>query len=127
MKRIIALVITALCLTAGAEAQEKPARVQKIFPVKYGDPQRLANLLGVFGARINIDSAMKVIAVDGPADAVSALEEALKRLDVPTPAEKNIEFVFHILYAQPKGEGEKLPAEMEEVTKRLRSLFSYQS
>jgi len=119
------LILALLVLALPAAAQEAD-RVQKIFEIKHADPQRLANLLSVFGVGMQVDNAMKIIAVQGRRDSVSALEDAIKRLDVPSPAQKNVELTFHILQATPTQLEDKPPAELEDVTKRLRALFSYQ-
>ncbi len=124
--RLLITMLVVMFTAAGAWPQERPVRVQKILQVKYADPQRLANLLSVFGLKLQVDSAMKVIAVDGVSETVNAFEEALKRLDVPSPAEKNIELLFHVLMASAKPVAEKLPADLEEVARRLRAVFAYQ-
>lgn len=127
MNIIRSLILTvALPVLILPQEAPKPSRIQKIIEIKHADPQSLANVLSVFGVDMRIDAGMKIIAVNGLRESVVALEEAIKRLDVPTPAQKNIELTFHVLQATPGALPDKPPAELDEVTKRLRSLFSYQ-
>ena len=71
---------------APQESRRRASRsgaVKRIIPVKYADVKSLANTLGIFGCGIVPNVDLKVLAVSCPADVVAAIEEAVKRLDVP--------------------------------------------
>jgi hypothetical protein len=67
-----------------------------------------------------------VLAVRAPKEVLDAIEDAIKRLDVPPPPAKNIELSVYLLIASIQDNAEnKLPAELEPVVKQLKSMFSY--
>lgn len=107
-----------------ALAQEKE-QVTKIIEVKNVDVQALPSLLLPFGAGIQISPHLRRIVVSGRPETVSAVEEAVRRIDVPAPAPKNIEITAYILMASPQPGG-SVPPELEGVAKQLKNLFSYQ-
>ncbi len=80
------------------EETRKPQQetVKRIIPVKYVDVRSLADTLSIFGCGIMRAVDLKVLAVSCPsADLVTAIEEAVKRLDVPAPAVKNVELTAY--------------------------------
>ena len=96
MKRIF---IALALIAAPVWAQEKPDdRVQRLVPVKYMDPLAAQNLLRDFGVDIRMDRQMKVVALSGKRSAVDTAEAAIKQLDVPGAAQKDIDLtVFFIV------------------------------
>jgi hypothetical protein len=105
---------------------EKRERVQKIFEIKHADIDQLAEVLRLF-APIQANRQLRVIAVSASRDVVAAVEDAIKRFDVPPPATKNIEMTVYLLMALSEQTGAKnTPAELEGVLKQLRSVFTYQ-
>ena len=120
MKRLL-LIALMTCVPLIAED------VQKIIELKHTDVGTIQNLLTVFGVQIRAGAAgSRVLAVSGNKESVAALEEAVKRLDVPQPAKKNIELTVYMILAD--GEpGGKVPPELEGVVKQLRGLFQYSS
>ncbi len=130
--RIVSALLAAGLLAAPAAfPQPEPAkavaakRLTRIFEVKHADVDRVAKILQFFGA-VKSDASLRIIAVEASAETMSAIEEMLKKLDVPAAAQKNVELTFHILHATPEPAVGKLPAEMEPVTRQLRTVFSYQ-
>jgi hypothetical protein len=61
----------------------------------------------VFGYGIKADRDMHVVAVSAPAEAMSAIEDAIKRLDVPAAAPKDIDLIVYLVVAseQPSAGG----------------------
>jgi hypothetical protein len=110
-----------------AQPPELP-RQQRIFMLKYADPRHVADVLGVFGYGIRADRDLHVVAVSAPAEAMSAIEDAVKRLDVPTAAPKDIDIVVSLMVAseQPSAGGGP-PPEMQPVADELKKIFSYKS
>jgi hypothetical protein len=101
--------------------------IRKIFEIKYQDVHQLADVLGVFGIPVHSNSALHAISVTGPREVVGAVEDAIKRLDVPIPPVKNIELTAYLLVASlEQGTPKSPPSELEGVIKQLRATFSYQ-
>jgi hypothetical protein len=96
--------------------------------LKYADPRHVADVLSVFGYGIRADRDLHVVAVSAPAEAMSAIEDAVKRLDVPTAAPKDIDVVVSLMVAseQPSAGGSP-PPEMQPVAAELKKIFSYKS
>jgi len=110
-----------------AQAPEPP-RQQRVFTLKYADARHVADILAVFGYGIRADRDMHVVAVSAPAEAMSAIEDAVKRLDVSAAAPKDIDLVVFMVVAseQPSAAGE-LPPELQPVADELKKIFSYKS
>ncbi|HTT65681.1 MAG TPA: secretin N-terminal domain-containing protein [Bryobacteraceae bacterium] len=106
----------------------EPPHEQRVFVLKYADAYHVANVLAVFGYGIKPDRDMHVIAVSAPPGAMTAIEDAIKRLDVPTAAAKDIDLVVYLVVAaeQPSA-GAGLPSELQPVADQLRKIFSYKS
>ena len=126
MKRTMLALTLVLSLHAAQDPPKAEPRVQKIFQIKHADVSRLAETFRLFAA-VRVDSQLRVLAVDGSVSAVAAIEEAIKRLDVPSSAEKNLELTFHVLMAgqQAPAENTAVPADLEGVLRNLRALFPY--
>ncbi len=120
MKRLL-LIAVMTCVPLVAED------VQKIIELKHTDVGTIRELLTVFGVEIRAGApGSHVMAVRGNKESVAALEEAIKRLDVPQTPKKNIELTVYMILAD--GEpGGKVPPELEGVVKQLRGLFQYSS
>ena len=120
------LLLTLLC-AAALFAQESVSRIVKL---KHVNPDSLFSVLSVLAGkqvRWQQDAKMRIIALNGPASSLDALEEAIHRLDVPPPVEKNVELTFHILLASAQPEGTVVPAELNGVAAQLRSVFGFKS
>jgi hypothetical protein len=136
MKRLLfALLLIALPLAA-QEAQPKappPAaapHVQKLFLLKYADPTHVANLLGVFNASVRPDSDMHALAVETTSEAtMTAIQEAIQRLDVASAASKNIEMTAYLLIGNETAgtEPSAMPKELDGVVTQLKNAFAFKS
>lgn len=100
----------------------QPDSVVKVFQIKYADVNQLARIFTAFGVPVQANEANKAIAVRGPKEIVAAIEESIKRFDVPPPPVKNLEFTVYLLEssAQPGG---KLPQTLDPVIKQLKTTF----
>jgi hypothetical protein len=111
----------------GAQKTERPPEAfgRKIVTIKYADVNQLASILRPLGfADGNRD--MRVITIGGSPEAIVAMEEAIKRLDVPPPAVENIELTAYLLVASDQASTKNTPAELEGVIKQLKGVFPYQ-
>jgi hypothetical protein len=132
MKRcFLALLMLAVPLTAqdDKKAEAKPpATVQKLFVLKYGDPQAVQQLLRVFHADINANRDMRVLAVDATQETMSAIEDAIKRLDVPAAAPVNIDLTVYLLVGhEAEAAGGAVPKDLEPVVTQLKNAFAFKS
>lgn len=104
----------------------EPPRQQRIFVLKYADPRHVADVLGVFGYGIRADRDLHVLAVSAPVAAMSAVEDAIKRLDVPTAAPKDVDLIVYLVVASEQpAPGAGLPPELQPVADELKKVFSY--
>jgi type II/III secretion system protein len=98
--------------------------VQRIFEVKFADVDRLAEMLRLFGPVFS-NPELRVITVSGSPELVAAVEDAIKRFDVPPQATKNIELTAYLLVASDHTTSNTLP-ELDPVVKQLKGIFGYQ-
>jgi hypothetical protein len=138
MKRLLfALLLIALPMAAQeakkedekSNAQPAPARVQKLFLLKYADPIQVANLLRVFNASLSPSSEMHALTVEATKPSMAAIEEAVQRLDVPSAAPKNIEMTAYLLIGSESAGAEPsaMPKELDSVIVQLKNAFAFKS
>jgi len=105
----------------------------KVFEVKYRDPNSLANVLtrltsGFKGAGITPNAEFKTLTVRDFPENIATIEEALKRLDTPGAPHPNIELHMHVLLASNAGSGSvEVPAELKDVLAELRGTLNYKT
>lgn len=135
MKRLfLGLLLMALPLVAQEEkkAEAKPAAptVQKLFVLKYADPQSVRNLLLVFHASIDANRDLHVLAVDTTPDTMAAIEDAIKRLDVPSAAPTNVDLTVYLVVgheAESPAGSVAVPKDLDSVVTQLKSAFAFKS
>ncbi len=131
MKRILLAIIlmAAPVLAQNADPNEE---IQKLVRLKYAEPRSVNILLANFGVRIQIDDGMKVVALSGKRANVTTAEEAIKQLDVPTAAQKDIELTVYFVVAgsgpsmDPRL-GSPIPADLESTVATLKSTFPFKN
>lgn len=103
----------------------------KVFEVKYRDPNSLSNALhalgsGFKGSMISHNAEFRTITVRDFPENLAIMEEAIKRLDTPAAPRPNIELHFHVLIASNTGTSTPdMPAELKEVLTQLRGTLNY--
>jgi len=101
---------------------------KRIFQVKYADVRSLRRVLDVFGYRVDADTDLHVVAVSAPADVMTAIEDAIKRLDVPSAAPHDINLTVYLLLASERpGSDEGLPDGLPAVANQLKGVFAFKS
>lgn len=125
MKRLL---IAALLLAAPVLAQSEP-NVEKLVMLKYAEPRAVENVIRVFGLNTTINEQMKVIALSGRKDKVASAEEAIKQLDVPAAAQKNIEITVYFVAGsdQPVPPGNPVPPDLQNTVTQLKTSFPFKS
>jgi hypothetical protein len=118
---------------AAAEPAQRgpgPGQVQKVFIVKHGRVEELARILSIFPAAITSSdrSGLSVLAVSAAPAVVSAIEETIKRLDVPPPPAKSVDVTGYVLECSASGgEAGTTPAELQDVVAQLIGTLHYKS
>ena len=105
----------------------------KVFDVKHRDPRTLIQALsalgsGFKGATLSYSNEFKTITVRDFPENIAAIEEALKRLDTPQPAQSDIELRMNVLLASNvEGVTAQVPADISDVVKQLQATLNYKS
>jgi type II/III secretion system protein len=105
----------------------------RVFEIKYRDPSGLLQVVrplgsGFKGATVAYDRQFRTLTVRDFPENIAAIEEAIKRLDVPEAPRPDIEFSVHVLIASNSpGASEEYPADLGDVVKQLKSALKYKS
>jgi hypothetical protein len=136
------LVASALLMPAGAQEGTTPkplppplapkrgprdGDVQKVFVLKNVRADDLAELLSVFPAQItNVErTGLSALSVSAAPAVLAAIEETIKRLDVPPPPARAVEVTGYVLECSAKAEGGSAPSELQDVVAQLKRTFGY--
>jgi len=115
-----------------APAQDVKKFAVKLFEIKYRNPDSLANALyalgsGAPGSTMQPNSSLGTLTVRDFPENIAAIEESLKRLDVPNKSPVSLEFQLHLIAASMK-ESEKpreVPKNLEPVVEQLKSTLKF--
>jgi hypothetical protein len=124
---LLALVSLALPLAAQEQKQE-PARVQKIFVLKYADPRQVRDTVVAFGPS-NANTELHTLTVTATPESMKAIEDAIARLDTPAAAPRDIDLTFYLVVG---GEGDlaaarPFPKDLDSVVTQLKNAFAFKS
>src|ERR1039457_6747094 len=97
MKRLILALAVIAMPTLAQVGQDPSEHIQKLVTLKYADPQSVAGLLHDFGVELRVDNRMKVIALSGNRNRVTTAEDAIKQLDIPAAAQKDIDLTVYFV------------------------------
>lgn len=136
---VVTLVVTAASFAQGTTNTQPPSDnyvteksfKNKVFEVKYRDPNSLANVLmrltsGFKGAGITPNAEFRTLTVRDFPENIATIEEALKRLDTPSAPHPNIELHMYVLLASNEaGASSDTPAELKDVLTELRATLNY--
>jgi len=101
----------------------------RIFEVKHRSPQDLARVLrplasGAKGSSMTESEELKTLTVRDLPENLAAVEEAIKRLDVPVPPKPDIELKMRVLVAC-AGQPGQVPQDLQAVVKQLQATLNY--
>jgi Bacterial type II/III secretion system short domain len=104
----------------------------KIFEVKYREPNVLVEALNALGSgdsnsKIQANQQLKTITVRDYPENIAAIEDALKRLDVPAASPVSLETRLYLVAATRSNEPSSVPDFLQPVIKQLQSTLSYRS
>lgn len=95
---------------------------QKIIPLKYVSARALTSLLQAFQpTSLQYDDSLHVISVRGDAERIAAIEEAVKKLDVPP---LDFELTVYLISTTPTA-ADQLPEALASTAKQLHGVFAY--
>jgi hypothetical protein len=103
--------------------------VHKLVQLKYVDPGAARNLLGYFGVNMQADRQLKVLALSGKKAAVETAEAALKQLDVPGAAQKDIELAVYFIVGRETASANAapVPQDLASTVATLKQTFPYKN
>jgi hypothetical protein len=134
MKRIAGVLMLAAVSWAAQDnknAQSKPptAYVEKLFVLKYADPGPVMNLVRALGGSGNENIQMRAIAVTAEKGAMTVIEDAVKQLDTPAAAPKNIDLTVDLIMGTEaeSSMGNPVPKELENVVAQLKGAFPFKN
>ncbi len=133
MKHALIALMLFGALPLAAQEPKKPEnvspKVQRVFILKYADTHQLANLVGVFpGTSVTQNVEMHALAVSSSPEVIAAIEDAIKRLDVPPPAPQNIEVtVYYLIGGDSENAGGPLPKDLDSVITQLKNAFAFKA
>ena len=105
----------------------------KVFEIKHREPFGLLHAVsslgsGFKGAQMRHSDEFKTITVRDFPENIAAIEEAIKRLDVPQPPRPGLEFRIQVLIASNTTvQGEDYTSDLNDVVKQLQSTLKYKN
>jgi hypothetical protein len=105
----------------------RPGDVQKVFVINHVGVNDLVRVLSVFPAELSgMDrDNRRVLSVSAAPAVVAAIEETIKRLDVPPPPIKSVEITAYVLECSASGDAGTLPQDLQGVLVQLKKIFNY--
>lgn len=106
-------------------AAERANWSASILPVKYATSANSLKPLCIFGIEVVPQPAIKLVAVRAPKELMPAIEEALKRLDVPLPVAKSVELTAYVLVISdaPQQGLQPVPSALQPAVAQLKSIL----
>jgi hypothetical protein len=96
--------------------------VQKVIQLKYVSPSAIYKLVTAFQpSALQYDDSLRVLSVRGDTERVAAIEEAVKKLDVPPI---DFELTVYLISTLPQA-GDQLPEALASTAKQLHGVFAY--
>jgi len=144
MKRFTLILVTLLVVSSALLADDAKTKQEqavnpavsrelrsRVFEIHNRDPRTIARSITLLGsgrpgAGVDVNDDLDTITVRDFPENLATIEEAIKRLDVATPPEPEIEFHIYVLAGSNTGEGSSgVPEELTDVVKQLRSTLRY--
>jgi hypothetical protein len=108
------------------QEKERAAWTVQMIAVKYLDTAATLKPLCIFPAEIVPQIGQHLISVRAPATSMSAIADAIKRLDVPQVGPKNVEWTIHVLVASDQSETLRpVPSNINAVVEQLKGMLPY--
>jgi hypothetical protein len=99
----------------------------KVFSLRYVDSRAIANLLKPFEVNYSVEPGLKTVTVKAPEKTLNAIEEVIKRFDVPANTPKQVEVTAYLLLGSSEPGPDTMPAGLKPVVDQLRAVMAYKS
>jgi hypothetical protein len=114
------------CLFLGvcrAQVQE----TEDVVPIRHADAHEVFVTIHDLTSttQVHVTTYGTSLILRGPKDAVAAIEEVIKKLDVAPAPKRNIDLTVYMIMASQQPVAESLPAGLEDVAKQLKAVFPY--
>jgi hypothetical protein len=118
----------------GAEVEERPPAGMKarVFQLKHRDADDVMEAVRPLmsdtrGSMMRKSDELKTVSARDFPENLAAIDQALKRLDVPSPPQPDVEVQIRILIGSPSAATSQFPPDLDAVVKQLGSTLSYKS
>jgi hypothetical protein len=127
MKRILLALVLIAAPVLAQTTVDPNEQIQRLVVLKYADPRAIETLLRDFGVQVRTDPQMKVLALSGHRANVTTAEEAIKQLDVPGAAQKDIELTVYFVLGSDAPMGSAIPTDLQSTVATLKSTFPFKN
>jgi hypothetical protein len=108
-----------------------PGIKAKVFDIKHRSTDDVLDVIrllgsGVKGTSLSDNNDLRTITVRDFPENILAIEDAIKRVDVPSMPKPDVELRMRVLIAAPTGSGQH-PTDLDAVIKQLRATLNYKS
>lgn len=106
---------------------KSPGRAARVFTIRNGDPDQIAQALRTAGANTSVDRRLRMIVVSADSSLLNDLADIVQKMDVPAPLPKSVEITAYLIQASSQAaDSGAIPADLDPVIKQFRSMFGYQ-
>jgi type II secretory pathway component GspD/PulD (secretin) len=129
MKRALLILALAMAPLRAQSQTNSEERVARIVHLKYVNPNAVRYLVQPFGASVTADEKMMVVTLNGPRSLVDAAEAAVKQLDVPSAAQKDVDLTVYFVVGSDEATptGSPIPPDLQSTVAALKQTFPFKS
>ena len=103
-----------------------PTWPTRVYSIRYVDYRYIWNLLSPIGVQVAGEPNLNAISVRGPAATLTAVDDIIKRFDVPGNAPKNVDLTVYVVLGSSEGE-DNVPTALRGVIEQLRGVMTYKT
>lgn len=108
------------------QEQQRASWTSKLIPLKNNVPNSTLTALCIFHAEVVPQPSLHILSLRAPQELMSAIEDAVKRLDVPQMGPRSVELIVHVLVGSDQDESlRQVPASLKPVVDQLKGVLSY--
>jgi hypothetical protein len=103
-----------------------PTWPTRVYSIRYVDYRYIWNLLSPLGVQVAGEPNLNAISVRGPEKTLVAIDDIIKRFDVPGNAPKNVDLTVYVVLGSADGE-DNVPAVLRGAIDQLRGIMTYKT
>jgi hypothetical protein len=114
--------------TESVKRAPRPGDIQRVFVIKHENVRALAEVLSAFPATLTYSTwkQTNALGVSAPPAVMAAIEETIKRLDMPPARAQSVDITAYVIEALPTSTpGAMVPAVLNSVVAQLKATFRY--